>query len=66
VLVDSGVLDRGAGRELPTGADEVLVADIYKAVAAASAAESDRRCYSVEQKTQHGRPASVLLAARAR
>jgi hypothetical protein len=28
VLVDSGVLDRGAGRELPTGADEVLVADI--------------------------------------
>jgi hypothetical protein len=32
VLVDSGVLDRGAGRELPTGADEVLVADIYKAM----------------------------------
>jgi hypothetical protein len=26
VLVDSGVLHRGAGRELPTGADEVLVA----------------------------------------
>jgi hypothetical protein len=35
VLVDSGVLDRGAGRELPTGADEVLVADIYKAMARA-------------------------------
>jgi hypothetical protein len=31
-LVDSGVLDQGAGRELPTGADEVLVADIYKAM----------------------------------
>jgi hypothetical protein len=26
------VLDQGAGRELPTGADEVLVADIYKAM----------------------------------
>ncbi len=32
VLVDSGVLDQGAGRELPTGADEALVADIYKAM----------------------------------
>jgi hypothetical protein len=32
VLVDSGVLGRGAGRELATGADEVLVADIYKAM----------------------------------
>ena len=32
VLVDSGVLDQGAGRALPTGADEVLVADIYKAM----------------------------------
>ena len=32
VLVDSGVLDRGASRELPTGADEVLVVDIYKAM----------------------------------
>ena len=32
MLVDSGVLDRGAGRELPTGADEVLVADMYKAM----------------------------------
>jgi hypothetical protein len=31
LLVDSGVLDQGAGRELPTGADEALVADIYKA-----------------------------------
>ena len=35
VLVDSGVLDQGAGRELPTGADEALVADIYKAMARA-------------------------------
>jgi len=35
VLVDSGVLDRGAGREFPTGADEVLVADIYRAMARA-------------------------------
>jgi hypothetical protein len=35
VLVDSGVLDRGAARELPTGADEVLVANIYKAMARA-------------------------------
>jgi hypothetical protein len=32
VLVDSGVLDRSAGKELPTGADEVLVTDIYKAM----------------------------------
>jgi hypothetical protein len=32
VLVDAGVLDQGIGRELPTGADEVLVADIYKAM----------------------------------
>ena len=32
VLVDSGVLDRGARRELPKGADEVLVADMYKAM----------------------------------
>ena len=32
VLVDSGVLDQGAGRELPTGADEALVAGIYKAM----------------------------------
>jgi hypothetical protein len=28
VLVDSGVLDRGAGCELPTGADKALVTDI--------------------------------------
>jgi hypothetical protein len=35
VLIDSGVLDQGAGRELPTGADETLVADIYKAMARA-------------------------------
>jgi len=32
VLVDSGVFDQGAGRELPTGADEALVADIFKAM----------------------------------
>ncbi len=32
VLVDSGVLYQGAGRELPTGADEALVADIYRAM----------------------------------
>ena len=32
VLVDSGVLDHGTGREIPTGADEVLVADIYRAM----------------------------------
>jgi hypothetical protein len=30
LLVDSGVLDGVAGREIPTGTDEVLVADIYK------------------------------------
>jgi hypothetical protein len=35
VLVDSGVLDQAAGTELPTGADEVLVTDIYKAMARA-------------------------------
>jgi hypothetical protein len=33
VLVDSGVLDHGTGREPPTGADEILVADIYRAMA---------------------------------
>ena len=32
VLVDSGVLDPGVGAELPMGADEVLVTDIYKAM----------------------------------
>jgi hypothetical protein len=32
VLVDSGLLDLGTGKELPTGADEDLVADIYKAM----------------------------------
>jgi hypothetical protein len=32
VLVDSGVLDQGTDRELPTRADEDLVADIYKAM----------------------------------
>jgi hypothetical protein len=32
VLVDSGLLDRDTGRELPTGADEAIVADIYKAM----------------------------------
>jgi hypothetical protein len=35
VLIDSGVLDQGAGRALTTGADEVLVADIYKAMVGA-------------------------------
>jgi hypothetical protein len=40
VLVDSGVLDQGAGRELPTGADEALVADIYKAMARARSREA--------------------------
>ena len=37
VLVDSGVLVQGTGRELPTGADEALVADIYRAM--------ERACY---------------------
>jgi hypothetical protein len=40
VLVDSGVLDRGAGRELPTGADEVLVTDIYKATVLARSGDA--------------------------
>jgi hypothetical protein len=40
VLVDSGVLDQGAGRELPTGADEALVADIYKAMMRAHSREA--------------------------
>ena len=40
VLVDSGVLDRGAGRELPTGADEVLVADMYRAMVRARSGEA--------------------------
>jgi hypothetical protein len=40
VLVDSGVLDRGAGRELPTGADEVLVADMYKAIVRARSGDA--------------------------
>jgi hypothetical protein len=40
VLVGSGVLDRGAGKELPTGADEVLVADIYKAMTRARSREA--------------------------
>ncbi len=37
MLVDSGLLDPGAGKELPTGADEELVADIYRAMVCASA-----------------------------
>ncbi len=37
VLVDSGLLDLGAGRELPTGADEDLVTEIYRAMVRASA-----------------------------
>src|SRR6267154_3849790 len=40
VLVDSGVLEQGAGRALPTGADEVLVTDIYKAMARARSREA--------------------------
>jgi hypothetical protein len=40
VLVDSGVLERGAGGELPTGADEVLVTDIYKAMTRARSREA--------------------------
>jgi hypothetical protein len=40
VLVDSGVLDQGAGRELPTGADEALVADIHKAMMRAHSREA--------------------------
>jgi hypothetical protein len=40
VLVDSGVLDRGAGRELSTGADEVLAADMYKAVVRARSGDA--------------------------
>jgi hypothetical protein len=40
VLVGSGVLDRGAGEELPTGADEVLVTDIYKAMTRARSREA--------------------------
>ena len=40
VLVDSGVLDQGAGRELPTGADEAIVTDIYKSMARARSREA--------------------------
>jgi hypothetical protein len=40
MLVDSGVLDQGAGRALPTGADEGLVADIYKAMIRARSREA--------------------------
>jgi hypothetical protein len=40
VLVDSGVLDRGAGKELPTGGDEVLVTDIYKAMVRARSGDA--------------------------
>src|SRR5215470_17570147 len=36
VLVDSGVLDRCAGGELPTGGNGVLVADMYKTMVRAS------------------------------
>jgi hypothetical protein len=39
VLVDSGVLDRGAGGELATGADKALVTDIYKAMTRARSRE---------------------------
>jgi hypothetical protein len=40
VLVGSGVLDRGTGEELPTGVDEVLVTDIYKAMTRARSREA--------------------------
>jgi hypothetical protein len=40
VFIDSGVLERGAGKELPTGADEALVADIYKAMMRARSREA--------------------------
>ncbi len=40
VLIDSGVFEQGAGRALPTGADEVLVTDIYKAMARARSREA--------------------------
>jgi hypothetical protein len=36
----AGGLDRGAGRELPTGADEVLVADMYKAMVRARSGDA--------------------------
>jgi hypothetical protein len=32
VLIDSGVSDQDASRELPTGTDKALVTDIYKAM----------------------------------
>jgi hypothetical protein len=40
VLVDSGVLDRGASGELATGTDEALVTDIYKAMTRARSREA--------------------------
>jgi hypothetical protein len=39
VLTDSGVLDRGTGGELATGAGETLVTDIYKAMTRARSRE---------------------------
>ena len=39
-LIDSGVLDRDASGELPPGADEELVTDIYKAMARARSREA--------------------------
>jgi hypothetical protein len=41
VLVDSGVLDQGRARELPTGAEEIVVADIYKAMVLAMHGDVD-------------------------
>ena len=40
VLVGSGVLDRSAGAELATRADEALVTDIYKAMTRARSREA--------------------------
>ena len=36
----AGGLDRGAGRELPTGADEVLGTDMYKAMVRARSGDA--------------------------
>jgi hypothetical protein len=41
VLVESGVLDHGAGRKHPTGADEALVTDIYRAMVQARGDATD-------------------------
>src|SRR5215470_16813125 len=75
VLVDSGVLDRGAGRELPTGADEVLVADIYKAMVRARSGDAAVQVtvpgviepgaeLVVKNETDHGARLSAALCKR--